>query len=115
MPTTTTRKLTPCCRSTIPIVNRGRPLCRSSPTVDMARPNEVDSNPFASELPVSALTVLKAKIISAKYSVGPKFSANCAIGTAMKVRAVTPSVPAIKELIAAIESAAPARPWRANG
>ena len=115
MPTTTTRKLTPCCRSTIPMVKRDRPLCRSRPTQEIARPSEVDSRPFASESPVRALTVLNAKIISAKYSVGPKRRASWATGAAMKVNAVTPSVPAMKELIAAIDSAAPARPCRASG
>ncbi len=57
----------------------------------------------------------RANSIRAKYSVGPNFSARLASGAATKVSAVTPSVPAMKELTAAIASAAPARPWRASG
>ena len=71
--------------------------------------------PLASELPVSALTVESAKQISAKYSVGPKCSAKAASGTATKVSAVTPIVPAMNELTAAIASVAAALPFRASG
>ncbi len=114
-PTTATRKLTPCCSSGISKVKRGRPLCRSMPTVAIASPRKTEISPLASELPVSALTVVRANSIRAKYSVGPNFSARSASGAATKVSAVTPSVPAMKELKAAIASAAPARPWRASG
>ena len=64
---------------------------------------------------MSALTVVSANSISAKYSGGPNLSANSASGMATKVSAVTPSVPAMKELTAAMASAAPARPLRASG
>lgn len=85
------------------------------PTVAIASPRKTEMSPLASESPVSALTVVRANSIRAKYSAGPNFSARLASGTATKVSAVTPSVPAMKELNAAIASAAPARPWRASG
>ena len=47
------------------------------------------------------------------YSGGPKRSAKAASGGAMSVSMITPKVPATKEPTAAMQSAAPARPFLA--
>jgi hypothetical protein len=49
---------------------------------------------------------------SARYSGGPKASANRASGGASSISATTLTVPATNEPIAAIASAGPARPCR---
>ncbi len=50
---------------------------------------------------------------SAVYSGGPKRSAKAASGGATRVSTTTPNVPAMKEPTAAMQSAAPARPFLA--
>jgi hypothetical protein len=47
------------------------------------------------------------------YSGGPNRSAKIASGGAIRVRTITPKVPATNEPTAAMQSAAPARPLRA--
>ncbi len=47
------------------------------------------------------------------YSGGPKRSAKVASGGAIKVSMTTPKVPAMKDPTAAMQSAAPARPFLA--
>ena len=47
------------------------------------------------------------------YSGGPNFKAMVASGGATTVSAITPNVPATQEPIAAMQSAAPARPFLA--
>ncbi len=61
-------------------------------------------------LPSTALTVVKARTISMKYSGGPRRTANSATTGANIVTITVPMVPATKEPIAAVASAAPARP-----
>ena len=51
--------------------------------------------------------------IKPKFSGGPKRIATAAMSGAKKVITTTPIVPAMNEPMAAIPSAAPARPWRA--
>jgi hypothetical protein len=53
----------------------------------------------------------RPRVSSAKYSGGPKRSASDASGGASSISATTLSVPAMKEPIAAIASAGPARPF----
>jgi hypothetical protein len=65
------------------------------------------------ELPRSAATVVNARIVSPKYSAGPKRSATDARTGAKKVSAIVASVPATNDPIAAVVSAAAPRPWRA--
>ncbi len=48
---------------------------------------------------------------SEAYSGGPKRSAKLASGGAITVVTITPKVPAMNEPIAAMQSAAPARPF----
>ncbi len=71
--------------------------------------------PLASESPVSAPTVESAKQINAKYSAGPKCNATAASGAATNESAVTPIIPAMNELTAAMASVAAARPFLASG
>ena len=47
------------------------------------------------------------------YSGGPKRNANAASGGATSVSTMTPKVPAMNDPTAAMQSAAPARPFRA--
>ena len=60
--------------------------------------------------PSTALTVVKASTISRKYSGGPSFTANSATAGANIVTTTVAMVPATKEPMAAVASAAPARP-----
>ena len=53
------------------------------------------------------------KTINAKYSGGAKRNAKRANGGAISINPNTPTVPAIKEAMAEIPNAAPARPLRA--
>ena len=60
--------------------------------------------------PSTALTVVKASTISMKYSGGPSLTANSATPGANSVTTTVAMVPATKEPIAEVASAAPARP-----
>jgi hypothetical protein len=64
-------------------------------------------------LPRTALTVMKASTISMKYSGAPSCTANSATIGANSVTSTVASVPATNEPIAAVASAAPARPFLA--
>ncbi len=55
-------------------------------------------------------TITKARIMTAKYSGGPKSSANFVNGTATRVSRMRPIVPATNEPTAAMPRAAPPRP-----
>ena len=61
-------------------------------------------------LPSTALTVVKASTISMKYSGGPSLTAKSATTGANSVTITVAIVPATNEPIAAVASAAPARP-----
>ena len=61
-------------------------------------------------LPSTALTVVKASTISMKYSGGPRRTAYSATRGAKKVTSTVAIVPATNEPMAAVASAAPARP-----
>ncbi len=60
--------------------------------------------------PSTALTVVKASNIRQKYSGGPSFTANSARMGANSVTRMVAMVPAMKEPMAALAKAAPARP-----
>ena len=63
--------------------------------------------------PASSTTIARPSDISAKYSGELNDSANFASGGAISISAITPTVPAMNDAIAAMPSAAPARPLRA--
>ena len=85
----------------------------SLPTRPCARPNNRLARPRESELPSTAVTVVKASTIRPKYAAGLKRSATCTIKGAMKVSARVAIVPATNEPIAAVASAWAPRPARA--
>ncbi len=60
---------------------------------------------------MTAATVVKAKIISAKYSAGPNFKASSTTSGASSVTSMVAMVPATKEPMALVASAGPARPF----
>ena len=64
-------------------------------------------------LPSTALTVVKASNISMKYSGGPNLTAKSATMGANSVTSTVAIVPATNEPMAAVASAAPARPFLA--
>ena len=66
--------------------------------------------PRSALLPSTAVTVVKASSISMKYSGGPSRTAYFATIGANSVTSTVAMVPATKEPIAAVASAAPARP-----
>src|SRR5690606_32531431 len=70
------------------------------------RPRTIDD-------PSRVETVVKARIISAKYSAAPNLRATSAIHGAMSVRPIVAIVPATKDPIAAVARAAAPRPLRA--
>jgi hypothetical protein len=65
------------------------------------------------EPPLMYASTSRPRRRSAKYSGGPNRSAKLASGGASSMSAITLPVPAMKEPIAAMASAAPARPFRA--
>ena len=97
----------------MPNEKRASPVSWSMPTSPSARPRNRLNSPRATDAPSSTDTVVNATTVSAKYSAGPKRSANDASGGAKNVSASVASVPATNEPIAAVVSAAAPRPWRA--
>ena len=83
------------------------------PTNPTNRPRNRLRRPRTTDDPSSAVTVVNATIVSAKYSAGPKRSAIDASAGAKKVNASVASVPATNDPIAAVANAAEARPCRA--
>ena len=86
---------------------------RSVPIEVSHSPSSIAKRPLISEGPDSSTTSARPRHISAKYSGELNDSAKTATGGAMRLSAITPKVPAMNEAMAAMPSAAPARPWRA--
>ena len=80
------------------------------PTSPMARPANSAVRPRSVLCPSTALTVVNASSIRQKYSGGPSVTANSARKGANSVTSTVAKVPATKEPIAEVASAAPARP-----
>ena len=76
----------------------------------MARPTNKAAKPRTVLCPSTALTVVSASSIRQKYSGGPRRTAYSATTGANSVTMSVAIVPATKEPIAAVASAAPARP-----
>ena len=96
-----------------PMVNRAWPVCRSMPTSPSARPMNRLARPRTRLSPSTAVTVVSARTISAKYSAGPNSSASLTSCGATKLKASVAMVPATNEPIAAVASACAPRPLRA--
>src|SRR5918996_5983006 len=86
---------------------------RSVPTPASHRPRNKANRPLIIDAPDSSTTSARPRHMSAKYSGELKESANAATCGAISVSAMTPIVPATKDEIAAMPSAAPALPRRA--
>ena len=80
------------------------------PIKPRARPTNKLMIPRSSDAPSRTETVVNATTVSAKYSAGPKLSASDASSGAVKVSAIVARVPATNEPMAAVASAADARP-----
>ena len=76
----------------------------------MAKPTNKAVNPRNVLCPNTALTVVNANSIKQKYSGGPSFTAYSATSGANRVTTTVAILPATNEPIAAVASAAPARP-----
>ena len=74
------------------------------------RPTSIASSALTSDSPASSTTIASPSDISAKYSGELNDSANFASGGAISMSTITPTVPAMNDAIAAMPSAAPARP-----
>ena len=94
----------------MPNVKRACPVCTSMPIVPMARPMSAAASPLASEPGDNPASAVSAKTIRAKYSAGPKVSATSTSTGARVISIRVANVPAMNEPIAAVASAAPARP-----
>ena len=112
-PTATTTVSMPSRSSGTPRVKRACPVCRSMPTRPSARPKNRLASPRGSEAPRTAVTVVSARTMSAKYSAGPNSRASLTSIGATKVSARVAMVPAMKEPMAAVASAWAPRPCRA--
>ena len=101
---------TPSSRSGMPKLSRACPVCRSMPMIPSVRPMNSEVSPRRAESPNAAETVTKASTISAKYSRGPKASANFTTQGARKASAMVAMSPATNEPMAAVASAGPPLP-----
>ena len=83
--------------------------------MDSDRPITAASAAFMGASPIRPVMQAKAKHISAKYSAGPNASAQRASSGANSTMPVVATSEPMNELHAEIDSATPARPWRAIG
>jgi hypothetical protein len=111
--TTTITTSMPSSRDGTPKARRDWPVRVSMPTKPSVAPMTRLAAPLSRLGPSSALTVTNATAISATYSGGPKPIAMSATSGAATVSAIVPMVPATKLPMAAVASAAAARPERA--
>ena len=96
-----------------PKVKRWAPVLTSVPTRPSSRPTITIPSDFRIAPLDSTVAATRPRTISEKYSVAPKWLARLAsFGPATTTRTVA-TVPARNELIAAIASAGPARPFSA--
>ena len=86
-PTATTTVSMPSSSSSTPMVNRACPVCRSMPTRPSARPMNRLARPRTRLSPSTAVTVVSARTISAKYSAGPNSRASLTSCGATKLKA----------------------------
>ncbi len=112
-PIATSMKSTPPSSEACPKVKRACAVNRSVPMLASHSPSSIDSSALISDEPASSTTSERPRHIRAKYSGAENDSAKAATGGAIRVRAITPKVPAMNEAIAAMPSAGPARPRRA--
>lgn len=80
------------------------------PTVARNSPTRVVKTPFRGDSDARVPTIVRASRISEKYSAGVNFSPSLEMGTANNMMPTVASVPAKKEPMAEVASAALARP-----
>jgi hypothetical protein len=85
----------------------------SVPTRPSSRPSTTIATALTTEPCASATDMTRPTIISEKYSAAPNSSAIAVSGGAKSATSKVATVPAKKEPMAAMASAAPARPFRA--
>ena len=83
------------------------------PTQPSSSPVRIIASAFRSEPLARVIEATRPSVISEKYSAGPKVSARADSGAAKAAMRNVEIVPAMKEPMAAMLSATPARPWRA--
>lgn len=114
-PTATATTDRPSYSSGTPKAKRGWPVIWSMPTMPIVSPmNRLDS-PRTIESPISEVTVTNASTMIEKYSAGWISLAMFDMPGARNVMTTVEIVPATNEPMAAVASAAPARPRRAIG
>ncbi len=112
-PIATMMKSIPPSSSTRPKVKRDVAVKRSVPMLAIQRPTSIARSAFTNDSPARRTTMVRPSTINAKYSGALNASESLASGGATSMSATTPKVPAMKEAIAAMPSAGPARPLRA--
>ena len=96
-----------------PKMKRACAVKMSVPIEVSQSPTSIDNSPLISDGPDNSTTSARPRHIKAKYSGEENDSAKAATGGAIRLKAITPKVPAMKEAMAAMPRAAPARPLRA--
>ncbi|MDT4870298.1 hypothetical protein FQZ97_1053710 [compost metagenome] len=109
-PITTMTNWIPSDRLTLSKVKRYTPVVESTPTVAKARPISADIRVFTGLSPTMPPRQAMAKIISTKYSAGPKATAHFANSGANNTTPQVAMVLPIKELTADSDRAIPALP-----
>ena len=112
-PTATAMNPMPSSSSVTPNVKRCAPLFTSMPTSPSIKPTITMPIALSAERLAITTAPISPSTISEKYSAGPNRVAIAASGAASSAQIKVATVPAMKEPIAAIASAGPARPWRA--
>ena len=92
---------------------RPAPVSISEPIIDSSNPVMIMAMALITEPFASTTAKMRPSTISEKYSAGPNSSARPVSGAARAATRTVATQPAKNEPIAAIESAAPARPCRA--
>ena len=92
---------------------RPAPVSRSEPTIDSSRPRTMMATALSTEPLARTTAKISPSVISEKYSAGPNSSAMPVNGAPSAATSTVATQPAKKEPMAAIDSAGPARPWRA--
>jgi len=85
----------------------------SEPTIDIKRPARIMAIALSTEPCASTTANIRPSTMSEKYSAGPNHSAILVSGSPSAATRMVETQPATNEPIAAMASAAPARPCRA--
>jgi hypothetical protein len=112
-PIATATKSIPSVSSGMSKEKRATPEFTSVPTMPSSRPSTIIAIALSKEPDASTTAPISPTTISEKYSAGPNLNASSVSGGANAATSTVAKQPATKEPIAAMPSAAPARPRRA--